>query len=122
MSRTETAPFSSAHFVEVPKARKEHSARVFVLVSAAVYAAALLDMHETVSKRPLFHEYNPLAKPFARLPTPAYYASGVALATGVNFLGWKMARSKRWHQIWWVPQAATIAGNLEGFAYTRSRE
>jgi hypothetical protein len=42
-----------------------------------------------------------LAKPLAGLPTPAYCAAGALFATGVNWLGWKMARSPRWHKIWW---------------------
>ena len=55
-----------------------------------------------------------------RLPTPAYYASAALFATGMNFLGWKMARSARWHKIWWVPQLATMAGNMAGYGYTRA--
>lgn len=54
------------------------------------------------------------------LPKPLYYASGAAFATSVNWLGLKMERSPRWHKICWLPQAISIAGNLGGFAYTRS--
>lgn len=73
-----------------------------------VHAAAGLDMEETASLRPRFDEVDRLAKPFVGLP-PAYYAGGALFATGVSWLGWKMARSPRWHKIWWVPQVTSIA-------------
>ena len=37
-----------------------------------------------------------------------------------QLLGWKMARSERCHKIWWVPQVATMAGNLAGYGDTRA--
>jgi hypothetical protein len=96
--------------------------RVFILTSAAVYGAAVLDMHETISLRPNFVEHDPLARPFVRLPAPAYYAAGLALATGVNWLSRKMARSSRWHGAWWLPQMCEFGGNLWGYTSTKARE
>ncbi len=65
-------------------------------------------------------ERDPFVRPFLQLPVPAYYASAALFATGINFLGWKMARSERWHKICWVPQVCSMAGNLAGYGYTRA--
>ena len=109
----------------------------FLLLGALVYAAAVYDMRETelgkrrwnrsvsialqtcprcISNGELvwFSDNDPLARPIVNLPTPAYFATGIAIATGVNFLGWKMARSQRFHKIWFVPQSISIAGNSWG--------
>jgi len=93
---------------------------LFSGLAAGVYTAAGLDMTTTQSSMPHFHEADPLARPLLLLPPPLYYASGTLLVTSVNWLGLKMQRSSRWHKIWWLPQAISIAGNLGGFAYTRS--
>ena len=89
----------------------------FALLSASVYVAAFADMHQTLQERKCswWQEGDPLARPFVRLPAPAYYASGLAMATGVNWLGWKMAHSRRWHKLAPVPQLLAIGGNLNGF-------
>jgi len=91
------------------------------VLSTAVYGAALADMHQTLEVRnsPWWYETDPLAKPFARLPAPAYYATGLAMATGINWLSWKMAHSRRWHKFAPVPQLLTITGNLYGFHSNR---
>jgi hypothetical protein len=93
----------------------------FILLSAGVYTAAILDMHQTLAVRssPWWYETDPLAKPFVRLPAPAYYATGLALATGVNWLSWKMARSHRWRKLAPIPQVLSIGGNLYGFHTNR---
>jgi hypothetical protein len=93
----------------------------FIVLSTAVYGAALADMHQTLEVRnsPWWYETDPLAKPFARLPAPAYYATGLAMATGINWLSWKMAHSRRWHKFAPVPQLLTITGNLYGFHSNR---
>jgi hypothetical protein len=93
----------------------------FLLLSAGVYTAAILDMHQTLAVRssPWWYETDPLAKPFVRLPAPAYYATGLALATGVNWLSWKMGRSRRWRKLAPIPQVLSIGGNLYGFHTNR---
>lgn len=96
--------------------------RLFFVMSVGVYAAAELDLEETASFRHHFHEYDPLPRPLAGLLAPACYAAGALFATGVNWLGWKMARSPRWHKTWWVPQVTSIAGNLVGYSYTRAHQ
>ena len=105
---------------EPRKPVKDEHKRLFWMMSAGVYTAAAFDMQQTESLRPHFREYDPLAKPIVGLPTPAYYAAGALFATGVNWLGWKMARSPRWHKIWWVPQVTSMAGNVAGYSYTRA--
>jgi hypothetical protein len=94
--------------------------RPFFILSAGVYGLAMLDMHETVSVGG--YEQDPLTRPFVKLPAPAYYAGGIALATGVNWMAAKMERSRRWRRIWWLPQACSMAGNLWGYTSTKARE
>jgi hypothetical protein len=94
--------------------------RPFLLLSAGVYGLAILDMHETVSVGG--YEHDPLTRPFVKLTPPAYYAGGIALATGVNWMAAKMERSRRWRRIWWLPQACSMAGNLWGYTSTKARE
>lgn len=86
-------------------------------LSTAVYAASLADMHETMRVRneSWWYERDPLARPIVRLPAPAYYTTGLALATGVNWVSWKMGHSRRWHKLAFVPQVISIAGNSYGF-------
>jgi len=105
------APISAAHFSKVE----------FIVLSTAVYGAAFADMYQTLEVRnsPWWYETDPLAKPFARLPAPAYYVTGLAMATGINWLSWKMAHSRRWHRIAPIPQLLTITGNLYGFHSNR---
>jgi hypothetical protein len=93
----------------------------FVFLSAAVYGAAIVDMQRTLEVRrlPWWYETDPLAKPFVRLPPPAYYATGLALATGVNWLSWKMAHSRRWRKLAPIPQVLSIGGNLYGYSTNR---
>jgi hypothetical protein len=105
---------------EVRRALKTALPKSFFVLSAGVYAAAGLDMQQSESMLPNFDEKDPVVRPFLRLPAPAYYASAALFATGVNFLGWKMARSERWHRIWWMPQVTSMAGNLAGYGYTRA--
>ena len=93
----------------------------FILLSAGVYAASLADMHQTLKVRnnSWWSETDPLARPFVRLPAPAYYATGLAMSTGINWLSWKMAHSRRWHKLAPLPQVLAIAGNLYGFRSNR---
>jgi hypothetical protein len=105
---------------ELRRAVKPALPKSFFILSAGVYTAAGLDMQRSESRLPHFNERDPIARPFLRPPAPAYYFSAALFATGINFLGWKMARSEHWHQIWWVPQVSSMAGNLAGYGYTRA--
>src|SRR5271169_5758713 len=69
-----------------PLAPVRFQKKPFLILSAAVYSAALADMHQTLAERNNFwwYESDPLAKPFARLPAPAYYVTGLAMATSLN--------------------------------------
>ncbi len=93
----------------------------FVILSAGVYGASFADMHETLKQRkyPWWYEADPLARPLVKLPAPAYYASGFALATGLNWVSWKMAHSRRWHRLSAIPQLLAISGNTYGFTTNR---
>jgi hypothetical protein len=105
---------------EVRRAVKPALPKSFWVLTAGVYTAAGLDMQRSESMLPHFDEHDPVVRPFLRLPAPAYYASAALFATGINFLGWKMERSERWHKIWWVPQVCSMAGNFAGYGYTRA--
>jgi hypothetical protein len=105
---------------ELRRAVKPALPKSFFVLSAGVYAAAGLDTQRSESMLPNFDERDPIVRPFLRLPAPAYYASAALFATGINLLGWKMARSERWHKIWWLPQVTSMAGNLAGYGYTRA--
>jgi hypothetical protein len=78
-------------------------------------------MHQTLAVRNLswWYETDPLARPFVHLPAPAYYATGLALATGINWLSWRMAHSRRWYKLAPIPQLLTIGGNLYGYHSNR---
>ena len=110
------APLSHS---ELHRAVKPPLPRSYWALTVGVYTAAGLDTQRSEAMLPDFDERDPIARPFLRLPAPACYASAALFATGMNFLGWKMARSARWHKIWWVPQLTSMAGNLEGYGYTR---
>jgi hypothetical protein len=109
--------------LQVPK-------RLWLSLSALTYTAAALDMHATADavqlkkKYPAFYlgnpEADPIARPFVKLPAPAYYACGFALATGVNWLGYRMSRSRRWRKVWWLPQSFSMSANGYGY-YTSTR-
>jgi len=106
---------------KLPAIRAKENHKLFLALGAGTYVAAGLDMHKTMSIRrsnPGFHETDPLARPFTRLPAPAYYATGLAMATGLNWVSLRMARSQRWHRIWWLPQVCAIGGNLFGYIYS----
>jgi hypothetical protein len=108
-------------FKPKPQSPVHFSKSNFALLSAAVYGAALADMHQTLAERKnsWWYETDPLAKPLVRLPAPAYYAVGLVMATGVNWLSWKMAHSRRWHKLAPIPQMLSISGNLYGFRSNR---
>ena len=117
---TEDAPPKTT--LKLPKGK-------WLSLSAATYTAAALDMHATADaeewfkKHPHYYrgptETDPLARPLVRLPRPAYYACGFALATGVNWLGYRMSRSRRWRKVWWLPQSISISANGWGYKTRR---
>src|SRR5215470_586623 len=75
--------------------------RQFIILSSLVYAASVADMHQTLHNRNYswWYEKDPLARPLVRLPAPAYYAAGLALASGINWMSWEMGHSRRWHKL-----------------------
>jgi hypothetical protein len=93
----------------------------FLILSAAVYAASLADMHQTLQVRRYswWYEKDLLAKPMVKLPAPAYYATDLALATGLNWLSWKMGHSRKWRKFAVIPQLLAIGGNTYGFKSNR---
>lgn len=105
----------------VTKSMVRFRRKQFVILSAAVYGASLADMHQTLEarKNSWWYDTDPLARPFVRLPAPAYYASGLAMATGINWLSWKMGHSRKWHKWSAIPQLLAIAGNAYGFKSNR---
>jgi hypothetical protein len=105
------------HYDPKPVGAVHTSKTQFLILSAAVYGASLADMHQTLKERKYdwWRESDPLARPFVRLPAPAYYATGLALATGLNWVGWKMGHSKKWHKLAAIPQLLSIGGNAYGY-------
>src|SRR5262245_33346615 len=100
----------------------------FVVLSVCVYVASLADMHQTmrVRKYGWWQEKDPVARPLVRLPAPAYYAAGLALATGVNWMSWKMGHSRRWHRLAFMPQlfswwATAMGSRATAMRVTRAR-
>jgi hypothetical protein len=62
----------------------------FLILGAAVYAASLADMHQTLQERKYswWYQRDPLAKPL-----------------------WKMGHSRKWHRLAAIPQILALAGN-----------
>jgi hypothetical protein len=97
------------------------SRKQFFVLSAAVYGASLADMHQTLEARKnlWWYETDPLARPFVKLPATAYYATGLAMATGLNWISWRMGHSRRWRKLSPIPQLLAITGNIYGFRTNR---
>lgn len=118
----EAAPLKKKAALRVPKG-------LWLSMSAATYTAAALDMHATADAEERFRKYpnvnwgttetDPLARPFVRLPRPAYYATGFALATGINWLGYRMFQSRKLGKVWWLPQSISITANSWGYQTRR---
>jgi hypothetical protein len=60
-----------------------------------------------------FSDLDPLARPFVNLPNPAYYASGLAFATGLNLVAWKLKHSSHFRKVWWLPQIVAPVLNFD---------
>jgi hypothetical protein len=99
------------------KSTGHFSKKQFFVLSVAVYGASLADMHQTLAFRnnSWWYETDPLAKPLVRLPAPAYYATGLAMATDLNWISWRMGHSRRWRKLSPIPQLLAVAGNIYGF-------
>jgi hypothetical protein len=112
-----------SEFNSKPKDSVRFRKASFIVLSAGVYAAALADMHQTLKVRnsPVWAwaETDPFAKPFVSLPAPAYYATGLAMATGLNLLSWKLGHTRKWRKLSFIPQVLTIGGNLNGYRSNR---
>jgi len=122
-SAPQVHPLNANPLAPAPKSPVHFRKTQFVILSAAVYGAALADMHESQGLHASqgWYETDPLAKPFDGLPAPAYYASGLAAATGLNWVCWKMAHSRRWHRLAPIPQLLAISGNAWGYESTRAQ-
>ena len=59
-----------------------------------------------------YSDADPLARPFVDLPNSAYYASGLAFATGINLVAWKLKQSSRFRKAWWLPQIVAPSVNF----------
>ena len=83
------------------KSEGQFSKKQFLVLNAAVYGAGLADMQQTLEarKNSWWYETDPLARPFAKLPAPADYATGLAMATGLNWIGGRMGHSGRWPKL-----------------------
>jgi hypothetical protein len=117
-----TAPLRMREHHDIKPARAGRFSKMqFLILSAAVYGASFADMHQTLKERkyPWWYEADPLARPLVKLPAPAYYATGFAMATGLNWISWKMGHSRRWHKVATIPQLLAIGGNTYGYATNR---
>jgi hypothetical protein len=105
------------HYNAMPVRVGRFPKKQFLILSAAVYGASFADMHQTLKERKYdwWYESDPLARPFVRLPAPAYYATGLAMATGVNWISWKMGHARKWHKLAVIPQLLAIGGNTYGY-------
>jgi hypothetical protein len=96
--------------------RRHADWKAFIPLGAAVYTMGLLDQTATIGHGDWrINEQDPLVKPFTQVPAPVFVAGGVAFETGVNWLAWRMGRSRRWHKIWWLPQVAAVGANAYGY-------
>jgi hypothetical protein len=98
--------------------RQMLSDRTFLALTSVVYAGTMFDIQTTISMKKWysfsdpptklpgghFSDSDPLARPIVNLPNPAYYATGLAFATGLNLVAWKLKHSYHFCKVWWLPQ------------------
>jgi hypothetical protein len=102
---------------------EKHRPIAWLTLTAIGQAAALADATNTLRLRhqvPGWVEYDPLARPFVRLPAPAYLTVAVAFTGIISVASLKMHNSSnKWERrFWWVPQAIQIGLNTECAART----
>src|SRR5260370_19711227 len=81
-------------------------------------------MHQTLAFRnnSWWYETDPLAKPLVTLSAPAYYATGLAMATGLNWISWRMGHSRRIYLLSWLGSSAYGAATSFSFGFTSTAE
>lgn len=102
---------------------EKHRPVAWLTLIAIVQAAALADVTNTLRLRqedPGWVENDPLARPFVRLPTPAYLTVAEAFTFMISVAGLRMHNSsnRRELRLWWVPQAIQIGLKTEGAVHT----
>jgi hypothetical protein len=102
---------------------QKHRPVDWLTLTAIGQAAALADATNTLRLRhadPGWVENDPLARPFVRLPAPAYLTFAVAFTSMISIASLKMHNSSnRWERrFWWVPEAIQIGLNTECAAHT----
>lgn len=97
--------------------------KAFAALSSASFAMAAADASRTQWVRThgdVFHENNPVMRPFTR-NAAANYAASLGGATFNCWLSWRLKQSKRWHKVWWLPQAVIIGANTWGIVTTHRK-
>jgi hypothetical protein len=123
---TESTQHQNAETHAKQTVRQMLSDRTFLALSSGVYAGTIFDIHTTVSMKQWYgfsdppskvsahySDADPLARPFVNLPNPAYYASGLAFATGLNLVAWKLKQSSHFRKVWWLPQIVAPSLNFD---------
>jgi hypothetical protein len=123
---TQNAQHQSAESCAKQTFRQILSDRTFLVLSSGVYAGTICDIHTTVSMKKWYNfsdppskvsahysDADPLARPFVNLPNPAYYVSGLAFATGLNLVAWKLKQSSHFRKVWWLPQIVAPSLNFD---------
>ena len=118
-------------FVFAPKARgdelpaapiaKREVSKARVALTLANGALAFADVGYTRAHwGPGAREYDPLAKPIIEHGGVCYALAG-AETVGLAWLEGRMRGSRRWHRVWWMPQAVGIAGHAYALSRTMER-
>jgi hypothetical protein len=102
---------------------EKHRPAAWLTLTAIGQAAALTDATNTLRLRnqdPGWSEADPLARPFVRLPAPAYLTVVVAFTGMISMASLRMHNSSnQWERrLWWVPQAIQIGLNTAAAVHT----